>query len=189
MVLYKPFLHHALQDVRRNNSLSLKAYACGSACIKAAMQVVWLAERLEACNLFNEAHWFTTLILAFTASCLALFVMTNKRDPTLGETSDAVRRVMELCSRYADRNASMQRCSKFLRVRHSEGSSLLDQADVRQDLPPNKESISDNDALDSWSRFTQDLSTTFSNAYGQSDALASEDFLGGGTLQALNLPL
>jgi hypothetical protein len=118
MVLYKPFLHHALKDVQRTGSLSLKAYACGSACIKAAMQVVWLAERLEDCSLFNEAHWFMTLILAFTSLCLALFVMSNKSDPTLGETFDAIRRIREICSRYADRNASLQRCSKFLGVTH-----------------------------------------------------------------------
>ena len=188
MVLYKPFLHHALKDVRRSGSLSLKAYACGSACIKAAMQVVWLAERLEACNLLNDAHWFTTLILAFTASCLALFVMSNKKDPTLSETSDAVRRIRELCSRYADRNASMQRCSKFLGVRHSKLQFLLDQADVRQSLPPSVESTCDDGTLDSWSRFTEDMSGTFSKAYGESDAAEGVDLSANGMLQALSLP-
>ena len=188
MVLYKPFLHHALKDVQRTGSLSLKAYACGSACIKAAMQVVWLAERLEDCGLFNEAHWFMTLILAFTSLCLALFVMCNRSDPTLGETFDAIRRIREICSRYADRNASLQRCSKFLGVMHSEVRPLADQADVRQSLPPNEESIRHNETLNFGSSFPQDLSSTFSRLYGESDDAEREDFSGGGMLEALSLP-
>ncbi|KAI7057644.1 hypothetical protein KC352_g44164, partial [Hortaea werneckii] len=89
MVLYRPFLHHALKDVRRSSRVSMKAYACGSACIKASMQVVWLAERMEASDLFNAAHWFVTLIVAFTAACLVLFVTSNQGDPTVDETAEA----------------------------------------------------------------------------------------------------
>ena len=109
MVLYRPFLHHALKQLRSNSHISLKAYACGSACIKAAMQVVWLAETLESYNLFNEAHWFCTLIISFTAACLVLFVMSNEGDPTLQETEDAVRRIKGLCHRHSAQNPSMAR--------------------------------------------------------------------------------
>lgn len=116
MVLYRPFLHHALKNIRSNSHLSLKAYACGSACIKAAMQVVWLAETLEAYNLFNEAHWFSTFIISFTAACLVLFVMSNEGDPTLKETGDAVRRIKSLCRRHSAENPSFQRCYQFLEV-------------------------------------------------------------------------
>lgn len=80
------------------------------------MQVVWLVETLESCQLFNEAHWFTTLMVAFTAACLALFVMSNESDPTLEETKDAVRRIKSLCYRHSNQSASMQRCSMFLEV-------------------------------------------------------------------------
>ena len=119
MVLYRPFLHHALKNMRHSSRISLKAYACGSACIKAAMQVVWLVETLEACNLFNEAHWFSTFIVSFTAACLVLFVMSNEGDPTLKETEDAVRRIKNLCQRHANENPSFLRCYKFLEVRMS----------------------------------------------------------------------
>lgn len=119
MVLYKPFLHHTLEGVRPKSGINLEAYACGSACIKAAMQVVWLAERLETCNLFNESYWFTTLILAFAASCLAVFVLSNSKDKADPETIIAVCNIRELCSRYADGNVSMQRCSEFLEVLNS----------------------------------------------------------------------
>ncbi|KAK0768373.1 Gypsy retrotransposon integrase-like protein 1 [Friedmanniomyces endolithicus] len=38
MVLYLPFLHYALRHTSNGSRTSLKAYACGSACVKAAMQ-------------------------------------------------------------------------------------------------------------------------------------------------------
>ncbi len=60
------------------------------------MQVVWLTETLESYDLFNEAHWFTTLIISFTAACLVLFVMSNEGDPTLQETEAAVGRIKGL---------------------------------------------------------------------------------------------
>lgn len=117
MVLYRPFLHHALKNMRSQTRISLKAYACGSACIKAAMQVVWLGETLESFNLFNEAHWFSSFIVSFTAACLVLFVMSNEGDPTLKETEDAVRRIKGLCQRHSNENPSFLRCYKFLEVR------------------------------------------------------------------------
>lgn len=80
------------------------------------MQVVWLVETLESCELFNEAHWFTTLVVSFTAACLVLFVMSNESDPTLEETKDAVRRMKSLCHRHSGQSASMQRCYMFLEV-------------------------------------------------------------------------
>lgn len=117
LVLYRPFLHHALRNIPRDTPTSFKAYACGSACIKAAMQVVWLAETLEAYHSFSEAHWFTTLIISTCAACLVLFVVSNENDPTLQETEAAVKRIKSLCLRHADHNASMQRCFNFIEVR------------------------------------------------------------------------
>ena len=87
------------------------------------MQVVWLAETLEACNLFNEAHWFNAFIVSFTAACLVLFVMSNEGDPTLKETEDAVRRIKSLCHRHQE-NPSFQRCYEFLEVREQSSSGF-----------------------------------------------------------------
>ena len=70
MVLYRPFLHHAAKNLRPYRDIRYKAYACGSSCVKAAMQVVWLAEELERQSLFNEAGWFCALIVAFAATIL-----------------------------------------------------------------------------------------------------------------------
>lgn len=78
------------------------------------MQVVWLAERLEACNLFNEAQWFISTTITFTAACLVLFVISNDQDPTLHEIEDAVCRLKGLCLRHAEQNSLLQGCVKFL---------------------------------------------------------------------------
>ncbi len=116
MVLYRPFLHHALGETQRGSSTSLKAYACGSACVKAAMQAVLLVERLETSSLLSTAHWHVTYIITFTAASLCLFVACNRGAPTVAETEDAVRRIKGVCSRNADANASLRRCHQFLEV-------------------------------------------------------------------------
>ncbi|KAK3671141.1 Gypsy retrotransposon integrase-like protein 1 [Recurvomyces mirabilis] len=114
MVLYRPFLHHALRNAGNGSRTSLKAYACGSACIKAGMQAVWLVEKLEASSLFNSSLWFIKFIITFTSACLTLFVTSNAGGPTVNETADAVRRIKELCRRHAHENDSLRRCLNFL---------------------------------------------------------------------------
>jgi len=116
MVLYRPFLHHALKHARPSEQLKYKAYACGSACVNASMQVVWLAETLEAKNLFHEAYWFTTLVISYAATCLMLFAVSNEGDPTVMEVADAAERLRQLLQRHADRNTAARRCYNFLSV-------------------------------------------------------------------------
>ena len=173
MVLYRPFLHHALKNMRSSSKISIKAYACGSACINAAMQVVWLAETLESCHIFNEAHWFTTLIISFTAACLALFVMSNEGDPTLKETEAAAQKMKSLCYRHSAHNASMLRCYQFLEsLRPSEPT------------PRNERE----NPFDAWNR---EVSNAFGEAYRlPEDAGLEAQTLPGGEdlLQALSLP-
>jgi len=116
MVLYRPFLHHALKKTRPTETVSYKAYACGSACVKAAMQVSWLAETMEAKNLFHEAYWFTALVISFAATCLALFAVSNEGDPTVTEVADSAERLRQLLERHAHRNTAAHRCYGFLTV-------------------------------------------------------------------------
>lgn len=117
MVLYRPFLHHAVKHLRPTIGIQYKAYACSSACVKAAMQVVWLAEALEARGLFNEANWFVAPIVSFAATMLMLFVLSNEDDATVNETADAAERVKNILARHAGRSPSTRRCYTFLQVR------------------------------------------------------------------------
>lgn len=193
MVLYRPFLHHALKSMRSNNRISLKAYACGSGCIKAAMQVVWLAETLESCHLFNEAHWFTTFIVSFTAACLVLFVMSNEGDPTLPETEDAVKRIKSLCYRHSAHNASMQRCFLFLEVSLKASKCGNEEgrisANVQQSVYPSEPTpkTESQNPFDAWSR---EVSNAFGEAYRlpEDAGLEAQYLQGEDVLQALSLP-
>lgn len=116
MVLYRPFLHHAAKDLRPYREIRYKAYACGSACVKAAMQVVWLAEALEERGLFNEAHWFVALIVSFAATILMLYVLSNEGDESIQQEADAAERMKDLLARHAARSLSARRSSTFLQV-------------------------------------------------------------------------
>ena len=84
---------------------------------KAAMQAVWLVERLEASSLFSPALWHVKFTITFTAVCLSLFVTSNVAGPTVDETADAVRRIKEFCKRHAHETDSLRRCLHFLEVR------------------------------------------------------------------------
>ncbi|KAL1306511.1 hypothetical protein AAFC00_005205 [Neodothiora populina] len=114
MVLYRPFLHHAAKIIRPAREVRYKSYACGSACVKAAMQVAWLAEALEVRGLFNEACWFVALGVSFAATILMLFVLSNEGNDTIKAEAEAAEKLKNLLMRHADRSLSARRSSKFL---------------------------------------------------------------------------
>lgn len=116
MVLYRPFLHHAAKSLRPYRKIRYRAYACGSACVKAAMQVVWLAEALESRGLYNEANWFVALTTTFAATVLMLFALSNDGDETIQEETAAAERIKNLLARHAEKSTSAKRSSAFLQV-------------------------------------------------------------------------
>lgn len=187
MVLYRPFLHHALRNAGNGSRTSLKAYACGSACIKAGMQAVWLVEKLEASSLFNSSLWFIKFIITFTSACLTLFVTSNAGGPTVDETADAVRRIKELCRRHAHENDSLRRCLNFLEVRYNSTLRMtIAPTDFQQSVPMHGKRIESVDS-ELWASFvasTQSFGEAFRAAADVDEGNdQSEDHL-----QALSLP-
>lgn len=193
MVLYRPFLHHALREIRHGSRTSLKAYACGSACVKAAMQAVWLTERLEASSIFNAAFWHMTFIITISAACLCLFATSNRGTPAVDGTEDGVRRIKELCARHADNHDSLRRCLQFLNV--SSRQTQPDQADAQvdetdqapQSIPVDGPPIGGHVDPRLWSTFVQNT-TPFVDAFQQAEQVDPEHMHGQDMLQALNLP-
>ncbi|KAK4989692.1 Gypsy retrotransposon integrase-like protein 1 [Elasticomyces elasticus] len=118
MVLYRPFLHHVMKSSEPGRIFHYKAYACGSACVKAAMQVVWLAQTLDSHGALNEAYWFTIYILSFAATSLMFFVLSSDGDPTIRETAEAAENAKGLLRRLARYNRSAQRCYESLNELH-----------------------------------------------------------------------
>ena len=187
MVLYRPFLHHALRQVRRPSRKSLKAYACGSACIKAAMQAVWLAERLEASSLLNAALWHATFTITFTAAVLCLFTTSNRGTPAVDGTEDGVKRIRELCARHAGGNDSLRRCLQFLDVCLSRHAARRNKLTVRQSMPSTEPPASENIDRELWNTFAQNT-LAFSEAFQATEETDSEHAHSEHTLQALSLP-
>ncbi|GAB7351299.1 hypothetical protein MBLNU459_g1714t2 [Dothideomycetes sp. NU459] len=163
MVLYRPFLHHATKDLRPSKEIKYKAYACGSACVKAAMQVVWLAEALEARGLFNEANWFVALVVSFAATILMLFVLSNEGDSTINETADAAERIKNILARRAGESPSAKRCSKFLQELCDARSKRASISEAHSHLPDAVDlpSVSSTDGNSGYvSQYPRDASST-----------------------------
>lgn len=94
----------------------MKAHECGCACVKASMQTVWLVEKMESSGVFEAAHWFAVLIIAFSASCLLLYVKGAEEGVDAEQEKAAVFRLQAFCSRWAHTSSSMSRCADFLQV-------------------------------------------------------------------------
>jgi hypothetical protein len=115
MVLYRPFLHHI---ARRNSDTNFdyRAFACASACIKAAMQVIWLVEAMDEASLLNGPSWllFFTLFMAVVSS--TMFVITNKEDPSSQEYYSAAQRGFRVLERFSNSNLMARNYTESLRV-------------------------------------------------------------------------
>ncbi|KAK4497130.1 hypothetical protein PRZ48_011580 [Zasmidium cellare] len=111
--LYRPFLHHVARD-RNDPTFNFKGYEFGSACIKACTQVVWLIDAIDRHGFLHEAQWFNTYHLAFAASSLMLFILSNRDGPTVEESQVAVVKAKELLGKQARRNIAARRCYESL---------------------------------------------------------------------------
>ncbi|TKA73539.1 hypothetical protein B0A49_07711 [Cryomyces minteri] len=114
MVLYRPFLHHVVRDVP-GSVFHYRSYACGSACVKAAMQVIWVAEALDHRGYLHEAYWFTVLILSAAITSLLVFILGNKGDPTTKESAKAVANAKGILARLAEQSPTAKQCLSSLK--------------------------------------------------------------------------
>lgn len=133
MVLYRPFLHHI---GRRNTdgNFDFRAFACASACVKAAMQAIWLAQALDDAHLLNGPVWllFFTLFMAVVSSIM--FVITNKDDPSAGEYYAAAQRGFTILEKFAPTNPMARNYTESLRPLFCHTSKECDNEDA--DMTP-----------------------------------------------------
>ena len=116
MVLYRPFIQHLVR-VSPENSPDMKSYACASACVKAAMQIVWLVDEMDKRGLLIGTYWFTVYIMFFAIMSLCMFILGNAKDPTTNEVMKAALKGREILVRLAPESASAARCVASLGVR------------------------------------------------------------------------
>ena len=118
MVLYRPFIHHILRS-QQATAPEMHSFACASACIKAAMQIVWIIGELDRRNLLIGVYWFTVYITFFAVMALCLFIIGNPDDVTVDDTLTAIETGRNVLSRLALENVSAERCVASLGVRVS----------------------------------------------------------------------
>jgi hypothetical protein len=100
MVLYRPFIHHIAKR-RTDPDFDTRAFACASACINAALQVVWLIEALEVQGVLLGSRWLLLFTTFLAVVCLLMFVLSNMEDPLAGECLSVASRGFNIISRFA----------------------------------------------------------------------------------------
>jgi len=94
----------------------MKSYSCASACVKAAMQIVWLVDEMDKRGLLIGVYWFTVYIMFFAIMSLCMFILGNANDPTTKEVMKAALKGREILVGLAAESASAARCVASLGV-------------------------------------------------------------------------
>lgn len=116
MVLYRPFLHHIAKR-KTDKDFDIRAFACASACIQAANQVVWLDEALDSKGLLRGSYWFIFFTTFISVICLLMFVLSNKNDPTAQESLSAAVRGYRIFIKLAKSNPTARNFVESLKVK------------------------------------------------------------------------
>jgi hypothetical protein len=114
-VLYRPFLHHITKH-KTDKDFDIRAFACASACIQAAMQVVWLADALDSKGFLRGPSWFIYFTTFMSVACLLMFVLSNKKDPTAQESLSAAVRGYQILVKFGRSNSSARGFAESLKV-------------------------------------------------------------------------
>ncbi|KAE8444750.1 hypothetical protein EG329_014310 [Mollisiaceae sp. DMI_Dod_QoI] len=109
MVLYRPFILHVIRTTP-SDPPEMRSFACASACIKAAMQIVWLVEELETRGLLISAYWFTVYITFFAVMALCMFIISNPDDPTVDDALGAAEKGRRILTRLATNSVPAEKC-------------------------------------------------------------------------------
>ncbi|KAF4611356.1 hypothetical protein G7Y89_g15657 [Cudoniella acicularis] len=74
MVLYTPFVHHIarIRTQSKEDVPEMRSFACASACIKAAMQIVWIVAELDnrGLQVGGAYYWFMSLFDKISLLCI-----------------------------------------------------------------------------------------------------------------------
>jgi hypothetical protein len=105
MVLYRPFIHHIAKSTT-DADFDNRAFACASACINAALQVVWLDEALEAKGILLGSRWLLLFTTFLAVVCLLMFVLSNMDDGLAEERLLVASKGFDIISRFAASNNS-----------------------------------------------------------------------------------
>jgi hypothetical protein len=84
MVPYRLFIHHIVRT-QADDPHEMRPYACAPACIKAAMQITWLAEEMDVQNVFMPSYWFTSYMTFSAVLSFCIFTLGNTNDSIVND--------------------------------------------------------------------------------------------------------
>ena len=113
MVLYRPFLHHAIRRPS-DSARDVRSYACASDCIKAAKQVL---KEMYIQDFLKGPDWFLTYITYFAVMSLATFVLNNPDDASAHGCTAVAESGREILRSLGVRGSIANRCTASLTVR------------------------------------------------------------------------
>ena len=115
MILYRPFLHHVM-NCPSDQPANPKSYACASACVKAAKQVVRLLGDMNDHGLLSGAYWFTVFTTFLAIMSLIMYIINNPSDPQREHTLRLAESGRQILVDLSVRSLTADRCATFLKV-------------------------------------------------------------------------
>lgn len=115
IVLYRPFLHHVARDAQ-DPKFDFRGYEYGSACVRSAMQAVWLAEVLKTNSMQHEAYYLLMYTLGYSANILAFFVTSSSQRATVTESTVAAWKARDMLAELGKHSLSARRYTASLNV-------------------------------------------------------------------------
>ncbi|KAF2720983.1 hypothetical protein K431DRAFT_269508 [Polychaeton citri CBS 116435] len=113
LILHRPFLHHLARE-RGDPGFNFRGYECGSSCVRAAMQLVWVCDTINSEGLMREAQWFHIFNVCLAGYVLVFFVLYNKRGATVDECTAAALKARDLLGTLGQLNSSAKYCHESL---------------------------------------------------------------------------
>lgn len=113
IAIFRPFVQHVLRTAQ-DPDFDQKGFECGSSCLQASMQIIWLANTMDINSLLDDSPWYLAYNLALAAGSLMLFELGARHDIILGDTSAAAQKARELLSKLGRTSLSARRCSESL---------------------------------------------------------------------------
>ena len=94
----------------------MRSYACASACIKAAKQVIELLKEMYIQDFLNGPDWFFTYITYFAVMSLVTFVLNNREDASAQAYIAVADGGRHILSSLGVRSSMANRCAASLTV-------------------------------------------------------------------------
>lgn len=109
IILYRPFLHYLARN-SQDPKFNIRGYEYASACVRAAMQAVWVVDAINTNDLLHEGYWLNMYMLGYAASVLTYFVSSSVHRATLEESTASAIKAKNLLELLAKYNLSARRC-------------------------------------------------------------------------------